>query len=81
MRIAQQRALLGQDAQALESLLGKGDTVLRGIDWLKARPWAVGAAVAGAVAVRPRRAWRWAQRGFFLWRGWRTLTQSLSGLR
>lgn len=77
-RIAAQRTLLGQHAQPLESALARGDAVLQGVDWLKHHPVAVGAAVAAVVVARPRRAWRWAKRSFFLWRGWRALRTSLS---
>lgn len=78
-RIDEQRRALVQHAVPLEVALSKGDTVLRGVDWLKHHPAAVGIAVAVAVIARPKRAWRWAQRSFFLWRGWRAVKRSLSG--
>lgn len=78
-RIDEQRRTLARQVVPLEAALAKGDTVLRGVDWLKHHPAAVGAAVAVAVIARPKRAWRWAQRGFFLWRGWRAVKSSLSG--
>lgn len=77
-RIEAQRRLLSQHALPLKSALARGDVVLQGVDWLKHHPVAVGAAVAAVVVARPKRAWRWAQRGFFLWRGWRALRTSLS---
>ncbi|MBP5986064.1 MAG: YqjK-like family protein [Azonexus sp.] len=78
-RIDEQRRVLVQHAVPLEAALIKGDTVLKGVDWLKHHPAAVGIAVAVAVIARPKRAWRWAQRGFFLWRGWRAVKNALSG--
>jgi hypothetical protein len=80
-RIDEQRRTLAQHAVPLEAALAKGDGVLKGVDWLKHHPAAVGIAVALAVVARPKRAWRWAQRGFFLWRGWQAIKNSLSGAR
>jgi hypothetical protein len=78
-RIDAQRLELGRHCAPIETAFARGDTVLRGVDWLKHHPVAIGAAVAAVVISRPRRAWRWAQRGFFLWRGWQALRQRLSG--
>ena len=79
VRIEAQRRALAEHSAPLEAALAGGDAVLRGVDWLKHHPVAVAVAVAAAVAIRPRRALRWAQRGFFLWRGWQTIRQSLFG--
>ncbi|WP_306603069.1 YqjK-like family protein [Azonexus sp.] len=80
-RIASQRDALSYHAESLERLLAKGDATLRGIDWLKQHPLAVGASVAVAVILRPGRAIRWAKRGFFVWRGWQLVRTTLSRLR
>lgn len=80
-RIDEQRRTLAKQVVPLEAALAKGDTVLRGVDWLKRHPAAIGIAVAAAVAMRPKRAWRWVRRGFFLWRGWQAVRKSLSGAR
>ena len=76
-RIDQQRRQLEQHAAPLEAALAQGDAVLRGVDWLKHHPGAVGAAVAAGAVARPKRAWRWARRGFFVWRGWRWAKRGL----
>lgn len=81
VRIEAQRRQLAQHAVPLESALAKGDAVLRGVDWLKQHPAAVGAAVASVAVVRPKRAWRWARRGYFLWRGWQAIKNNLAGAR
>lgn len=81
VRIAEQRRQLARHAAPLEAALNRGDTVLDGVDWLKHHPVAVGAAVAAVVVARPKRAWRWAQRGFFLWRGWQSVKDRLAGAR
>ncbi len=76
-RIAEQRRSLAQHAEPLAAALGRGDDVLKGVDWLKHHPAAVALAVALTVIVRPRGAWRWARRGFVLWRGWQALKAAL----
>lgn len=79
-RIAEQRRQLARHAVPLEAALAKGDAVLDGVDWLKHHPAAVGIAVATVVVARPKRAWRWARRGFFLWRGWTAIRNKLAGV-
>lgn len=80
-RIDEQRRQLARHVEPFEGALAKGDTVLKGVDWLKHHPAAVGIAVTVAVIARPKRAWRWARRSFFLWRGWQAIKSSLSGAR
>ncbi|MCG2575947.1 YqjK-like family protein [Dechloromonas sp. XY25] len=81
VRIDQQRRQLAQHALPLEAALAKGDTVLKGVDWLKHHPAAVGAAVVAIVIAKPKRAWRWARRGVFLWRGWQAAKSTILGER
>ena len=78
-RIDEQRRILARHVVPLEAAFAKADSVLTGVDWLKHHPLAVGVAVAAAVVARPRRAVRWAQRAFFLWRGWKAIRKSLTG--
>jgi hypothetical protein len=80
-RIAEQRRQLARHAAPLEAALAKGDALLDGVDWLKHHPVAVGAAVAAVAVVRPKRAWRWGRRGFFLWRSWQAVKSRLAGGR
>ena len=77
-RIDEQRRLLARQVGPVENALARGDQVLKGVDWLKHHPAAVGLAVMAVVVARPRRAWRWAQRSFFLWRGWQAIKKSLA---
>ena len=79
VRIDEQRRQLAQHALPLEAALAKGDTVLKGVDWLKHHPAAVGLAVAAVVVARPKRAWSWARRGVFLWRGWQAVKNAVLG--
>lgn len=78
-RIDEQRRTLSQQSAPLAAALERGDAVLEGVDWLKHHPAAIAAAVATVVIARPRRAWRWAKRGFFVWRGWQAIRSSLTG--
>lgn len=80
-RIDEQRRTLARQAAPLDSALARGDALLDGVDWLKHHPAAVGAALAAVVVARPQRAWRWAKRGFFLWRGWQAIRNSFAGGR
>ena len=76
-RIEQQRLQLARHAEPVAKALETGDAVLKGADWLKRNPAIVGGTTALLALLRPRRAWRWAKRGFFLWRGWQSLKRSL----
>lgn len=78
-RIDEQRRTLARNTQPIQMALSRGDVVLHGVDWLRQRPAALGVAVAAVLVARPRRAWRWARRGFFLWRGWNSIRRSLLG--
>jgi len=80
-RIDEQRRQLARHAEPLQGALAKGDSVLKGVDWLKHHPAAVGVAVTVAVIARPKRAFRWARRSFFLWRGWQAIKSTLAGIR
>jgi hypothetical protein len=80
-RIAAQRRTLASHVAPLESALGGVDKALAGMEWLKAHPEAVGVAVAVAVVASPKRAWRWTKRAFFIWRGWRSVRNSLLAVR
>jgi hypothetical protein len=80
-RIANQRQALSDNIWPLREGLRASDSVLSGVDWLKQHPAAVVAAVAAAVIARPKRIFRWGQRGFFLWRGWRAIKKTLNEIR
>lgn len=72
-RIAAQRQLLAEQVKPIETALGVADRGVAGVDWVKRHPGAVGAALAVLAILRPKRAWRWAQRGLVVWRGWQGL--------
>lgn len=77
-RIEAQRIALAEQSAPLEKALARGDAVLEGVDWLKHHPLAITAAVAAVVLARPRRALRWAKRGFFVWRSWQGVRNLLA---
>ncbi|WP_415032996.1 YqjK family protein [Azonexus sp.] len=80
-RIAAQRTALAEHSQAVKSICATGDQIGHALHWLRQRPLAVGAGVALLAAARPRRSWRWAKRGFFMWRGWQALRSGFNALR
>jgi hypothetical protein len=80
-RIDEQRRTLARQLVPLEAALAKGDMVFCGVDWLRHHLAVVGIVVAVVVAMWSKRAWRWAKRSFFLWRGWQAVRNSLSGAR
>lgn len=76
-RIASQRATLARQWQPLQRASDTGSRVLAllrdGLQALKNHPLPVALAALALVLMQPRRAWRWAGRGLFLWRSWRAL--------
>lgn len=69
LQAASQRIAIGEALQAVAPLFSAADRMRSGWQWVKAHPhWLAGAGVALLVA-RPRAFFRWARRGFFLWRG------------
>ncbi len=74
-----QRQALAANSWPLERALAAGDHARSGIDWLKANPAVVGAAVAAVVIARPKRVLRVARRAFALWRTWHGLRSRLFG--
>lgn len=77
-RIDAQRSQLNHHAEPLERALAKGDKALEWVDWLKQHPAVVGVGVAALVVAKPKRAWRWATRGLFVWRGWQGIKNTLA---
>lgn len=78
-RIQEQRRQLARDTAPVAALLTHGDAALHGAEWVRRNPAVVGVAMAVLVVFRPKAAWRWAQRGFFVWRGWQALRSKLFG--
>jgi hypothetical protein len=69
-----QRDLVAQESQRLVvPTLQQVDKLRDAASWLRQRPWLLGAGLATAVVLRPRRAWRWLRRGWSVWRLWQRL--------
>lgn len=83
-RCAQQREAIAQHSRPVAEVLAAADQAVVGAGkakaWLQGHPLWVAGGVALLLAWRPRRAWRWGQRVFFLWRGWQALRSRLSAL-
>jgi hypothetical protein len=72
---AAQRQLLAEHGVVLERACYVFDQARTGTGWIKRHPGIVGAAVALLVVLKPRKVWRWGQRAFWVWQGWRALRQ------
>lgn len=76
-RIQAQRANLARELAPLQRVSQAGNTLgallAEAIAYVKERPLAVSALVGGLLLLKPKGVWRWAKRGFFIWRGWRAV--------
>ena len=76
-RIASQRMTLARQLEPLQEVAAAGDravSLLQGlVRYVNERPLPVLMVAAALVLFKPKSAWRWAQRGLFVWRTWRTL--------
>ena len=80
-RIELQRAVLSDDLQPVQVALAKVDRglgyVRAGVAYVKGHPGVAALAVAVLVALKGRRIFRLAKRGFFVWKAWRSLRERL----
>ncbi len=68
LQAAAQRVMIMQAIESAAPAFGAAEKVRSGLRWAKAHPeWLAGIGVALLVA-RPRAFFRWAKRGFFVWR-------------
>jgi hypothetical protein len=67
----------GRHATGLRPLFGGADLAVEGVRWVRRNPQLVVAAGVALLVARPKRAWRWARRGFFGWQAWQKLRQFL----
>ena len=73
LQAAAQRIMIMQALESAAPAFGAAEKVRSGLRWAKAHPeWLAGIGVAFLVA-RPRAFFRWAKRGFFIWRSLRRL--------
>lgn len=78
-RIQAQRANLARELAPLQRITQAGNTLSALVDeavaYVRQRPLAMSALAAGVLLLKPKGVWRWAKRGFFVWRGWRAVQQ------
>ncbi|MFN7087870.1 MAG: YqjK family protein [Burkholderiales bacterium] len=72
-RAAQQRAAIAAGCLPWCKPLAAADRALVLVRFLKENPLVLGATVAVAALIGRRNLLRWAGRGLFLWRAWRSL--------
>lgn len=76
-RITAQRETLALQFIPIGNLLQFGDRVAQTVQAAKLfvhqHPWAMGSIALVLALRRPRKLGRWARRGLFVWRSWRTL--------
>ena len=86
-RIASQRRAIALDFRPVQQPLQKADCWLGRVrsvgDYVKHHPGVVALGTVGLFLLKTERAWRWTKRGFFAWRTWRALRDSIlaSGAR
>ena len=78
-RIQAQRANLVRELAPLQRVMRVGNTVFALVDdavvYVRQSPLAMSVLVTGLLLLKPKGIWRWAKRGIFIWRGWRTVQQ------
>lgn len=72
-RMARERELIAENSMPVAALLDKADRVVEGVHWVKRHPREVAIGAFLLAVIRPRRAFRLARRGFFLWQTARAL--------
>ena len=76
-RIDVQRNQLASYGAQLEKPFAVADKAIQAGRYLKQRPWIAGVAALAVVVLGRRNLWRWAGKGWALWRGWRFASQWL----
>jgi hypothetical protein len=76
-RIAAQRTQLAAYGAHLQKPFAVADKAIQVGRYVKQRPWIAGVATLLVVVLGRRNLWRWAGRGWTVWRGWRLANQWL----
>lgn len=76
-RIEAQRDQLADYGAYLVKPFAAADKAVAVAEYVKQRPWIAGVAAFSLVVLGRRNLWRWAGRGWTLWRGWRAASQWL----
>jgi hypothetical protein len=75
---AAQRDAVARDFRPMERPLAVADSVIAGVQYLRAHPGFVVAGLAVLVVLRPRRALTWVSRSFAAWRTYRWASSRLA---
>lgn len=82
-RIQTQRVNLARELAPLQGIAQVGNTVStllhEAIAYVRQSPLAIPVLVGSLLLLKPRGVLRWVKRGFFIWRGWRTVQQWQTG--
>jgi hypothetical protein len=76
-RIDAQREELASYGAHLEKPFAVADKAIQAGRYVKQRPWITAVAVLAVVLLGRRNLWRWAGKGWAIWRGWRLAQQWL----
>lgn len=77
-RAARERADVTQTLNTWAQPLAFVDSVVGAVRYVVSRPPLLAAAAFALALLRPRRALRWARRGFALWQGYRWLNREIA---
>ncbi len=77
LKSAALRVKLRRDAQGLRPALSWADRAVEVAQWARAHSTLLVAVATTLAVARPRAAFRWAQRGFILWRSWQSVKARL----
>ena len=77
-RAATERADLAHTLELLEKPLGFVDRCVEAVRFALARPQLIAGAALAYTLLRPRSAFRWVQRTWALWQGYRWLTKKIA---